>query len=249
MSFGADRSPERHMSAKARRAARRGMARLAEAGVHVRVDRVSDPGGVRELLPEIVALHRARDHALGRRSDLDRASRRAFYVSVVRELADAGQLDVWTLRLDDALGAFVVGVRDGGSYRALDARIADLWPSASPGQVLRTEMITALLADPAVSELDWMRGELRHKMQDATHVVPTEQVLAESSPMVGAALQGWQAVRRQVRDRIPDRAREWVRSRGFSGPGPRYRATRAGLDANPAAPRRPGAADDNPALS
>jgi CelD/BcsL family acetyltransferase involved in cellulose biosynthesis len=243
MAFGPDRAPEPHLSAKGRRAARRGRARLEEAGVRVDVARIGDPAGVRALLPEIVALHRARDRAVGRRSDLDRLPRRAFYVNVVRQLADEGLLDVWVLRLDGALGAFVIGVRDHTSCRALDARIADLWPSASPGQLLRTEMITALLAEPGLAELDWLRGELRHKMQDATHVVPTEHLLAESSPTVTAALRRWHDLRQAVRDRIPSRARTWMRSHTLSAFSPRSPVGHAAPGADRAAPRRPAATD------
>jgi CelD/BcsL family acetyltransferase involved in cellulose biosynthesis len=245
MAFGSDRAPAGHLSTKARRAARRGRARLAEVGVEVTTELVSDAAQVAERLPEIVALHRARDRALGRRSDLDQLSRRAFYVSAVRALADAGQLDVWVLRLDGTLGAFVVGVRDGSSYRTLDARIADEWQSVSPGQILRTEMITRLLADPGLAELDWMRGEQRHKMQDATHVVAAEQLLAESSPWVTAGLRSWHALRQEIRDRVPGQARRWLRSHGgtVSGAAARSRAAHATSDAGRAAPRPPGAAD------
>ena len=245
MAFGADRAPERHISAKVRRGARRGRTRLEEAGVEVYVERVRDPVKVRRLLPELVALHRSRDRALGRRSDLDGLSRRAFYVDVVRALADAGQLDIWALRLDGAIGAYFVGVLDGSSYRTLDARIADLWPSASPGQLLRTEMITGVLADPTVAELDWMRGEQRHKMSDATHVVPAEHLLAESSPWLTMGLRQCNALRQEVRDRIPSQARQWIRSRRgvVSGLAAHSRRVRAMPVAGRAAPRQPGAVD------
>lgn len=212
MRFRPDRTPEVHLAAKCRRAARRGRNRLATAGLTVRVDRVSEPAGVAGLLPDVVALHRDRDRALGRRSDLDPLPQRAFYVDMVGVLASRGVLDIWALRMDGVLGAYVVGVRDGRSYRTLDARMADRWQAASPGQILRTEMITELLTDPQLSELDWMRGELRHKMQDATHVVAAEQVLAESSPLVTSALHGWQSARSQLRDRVPAQARQWLRA-------------------------------------
>jgi CelD/BcsL family acetyltransferase involved in cellulose biosynthesis len=247
MRFNPDRAPERHLATKCRRAARRGRARLAKEGVTVRVDRVREPAEVRDLLPEVVALHRERDHALGRRSDLDPPSRRAFYLDMVRALAAAGQLDIWALRMDDALGAYVVGVRDGRSYRTLDARMADRWQAVSPGQILRTEMITRLLAEPGLAELDWMRGELRHKMQDATHVVAAEQLLAESSALVTSALQGWQSLRGQVRDRVPAQARRWLRS--FHRPASRSPAVRARSVAGRAVPQQPDAADGNPARS
>jgi CelD/BcsL family acetyltransferase involved in cellulose biosynthesis len=251
MGFGPDRAPERHLSAKGRRAARRGRARLAEAGVSVRVDRVHRPDEIRGLLTEVVALHRARDRALGRRSDLDRVPRRIFFVAALCALADNGQVDIWTLRCDGALGAYVVGVRDGASYRTLDARIADTWQSASPGQILRTDMITALLADPALTELDWMRGELRHKMQDATQVVAAQHLIAESSPALTSALRHWQRVRQEVRTRVPQSTRQWIRSRAavLNSAASRFRAMRATPASAPVASRPPGAAAGSPERS
>lgn len=202
MAFGDDRSPQRCLSARVRRAARRGRGWFDRAGVAVELTHTDDPDSIRAALPDLVVLHRTRDHTLRRRSDLDRHWRRAFYLEIVSRLADAGRLDLWTLRLDGGLGAYVLGVRDGTAYRIMDARISDRWLAASPGQVLRADLVTAVLADPHVTELDWLRGELRHKMHDATHVVPAENLLAESSPAVSAACARLATLRHAVKTLI-----------------------------------------------
>jgi CelD/BcsL family acetyltransferase involved in cellulose biosynthesis len=229
LTFSADRRLEHHVSAEDRRTVRRGRSRIAGAGVRARVDRIREPATVRDLLPEIVAMHRGRDHALGRRSDLDAVSRRTFYIEVSGQLADAGLLDIWTLRLDDAIGAFMVGIRDGAVYRIWDGRIDTRWRHCAPGRVLRTDVLTALLADPGLTEVDWMRGELQHKMDSATRVVAAEDLLAESSTAVAAAVRGVAAARRAVRDRVPAGARRWVRTTGsaLSQPAERFRSARA----------------------
>ena len=87
LAFGPERTIEKHMSASGRRSARQGRDRLVRTGRPFRVDRTSDPAEVRRLLPQFVAMHRARDHAQGRRSDLDSDASRLFYVRTVCRLA------------------------------------------------------------------------------------------------------------------------------------------------------------------
>jgi CelD/BcsL family acetyltransferase involved in cellulose biosynthesis len=211
LTFGPERVLERHLSASGRRSARHARTRLAASGHSVRVERTSDPAAVRCLLPDLVAMHRARDHSRGRRSDLDDDTRRLFYIRVICRLADAGAIDVPTLWLDDRLAAFFVGIRDGDTYRSWDGRISSDWPHLPLGRVLRTELLAALLADPAVAGVDWMRGELQHKMHAVSHVLPTEHLLAESSPPVRAAGDCATAARRILRAATPDRVRHWIR--------------------------------------
>jgi CelD/BcsL family acetyltransferase involved in cellulose biosynthesis len=214
LTFGPERVLERHMSASGRRSARQGLARLAASGLEVRVERTSDPAAVRRLLPELVAIHRARDHGHGRRSDLDDEARRLFYIRVICRLADAGAIDIPTLWLDGRLAAFFVGIWDGGTYRSWDGRMSSAWPNLPLGRVLRTELIAALLADPSLTAVDWMRGELQHKMQSVSHVLRTQQLVAESSALLRAATEQAIALRHAVRDATPDRVRRWIRSAG-----------------------------------
>jgi hypothetical protein len=220
LTFGDDRRLERVLSGGTRREARRGQTRLREAGVTVQVRRIADPAGVAAALPQIVAVHRARDHAVGRRSDLDPRSSRAFFDDVVGGLARTGTLDLWMMLLDGEIGAYFVGVRDGASYRIMDGRMSGLWPSASPALILRHEMTAALLAEPSISDIDYMRGVLAHKTQDASRVVPAERLLAESAPWVARGVRGWHRLKSGIRDRMPSTTRRWValaRSRFAAG--------------------------------
>jgi CelD/BcsL family acetyltransferase involved in cellulose biosynthesis len=215
LAFGPHRALDRHMSANARRAARQSRSRLARAGVAVRIERARDPDAVRRLLPGVIALRRRRDHAVGRRSDLDDEAGRLFYIRVVCRLADAGAVDLPTLWLDDRLAAYALGLRDGATCRSWDGRISPDWPYLSLGPVLRAEWISALLAEPGVAGIDWMRGELRHKMQVATHVIGAQHLLAESSRLVGGAQRRVAGLRRAARRVTPERVRRRMRLRGI----------------------------------
>jgi len=217
LAFGPERVLERHTSAERRRAARQGRIRLAEQDVGVRVERTAEATEIERLVPDIVALHRDRDHAMGRRSDLDDRARRAFYAAVLGRMAASGQAELWLLRAGGMLAAYQIGVRDGPAYRLWDGRISTAWQWARPGRVLDTAVLEALLADPTVTELDWMRGELRHKLKAATHVVATEQLQAESSPALTVADRAAQGLdrglRRAARCCLPDRVVVRIRLR------------------------------------
>ncbi len=236
--LGSDRDAEQLFPTKVRREVRRGYTRLAREGLTAEIRRAADGPRVRELLPEIVQMHRSRDHALGRRSDLDNPRRRRFYVEVLGALADRGQVDISTLRVDGTLAAFFVGVRDARSYRILDGRMSADWGSISPALLLRVELITQLARDPTIASIDYMRGVLHHKMQDATRVVPSERLRAESSPLVGLAVRMCALVRETARAWLPGEVRRYVLGR-FTAPAVPSRPSRAESDAGPAAPPPP----------
>lgn len=200
--FGDDRRVERVLSGATRREGRRGHNRLTAAGVTVEIRRIADPAGVRTALPQVIAVHRARDRAVGRRSDLDSPARRAFFADALAGLADEGRLDVWLILLDGAIGAYFVGARDGGSYRIVDGRMSGSWPTASPALILRIELTTQLLADPAIVEIDYLRGIQPHKTQDATDIVPAETLVAESSRRLRWAVEHADRLRRTLRERL-----------------------------------------------
>jgi hypothetical protein len=210
MTFDAGRRPEHVFTSKIFREVRRGHRRLAQAGIAAEVKRISSAAGVQLCLPDIVAVRRARDHSVGRRSDLDGRRPRSFYVESVQALADAGQAEIWTLDVEGALGAYFVGVRDGACYRILDGRMSTRWGSASLALILRTELITQLLSDPAIEEVDYMRGVLHHKMQDASRVIPAERLTAESSTRVATFARRWSELRRSLARRMPLQARRRI---------------------------------------
>jgi len=200
--LGPERLPA-HLTASGRRALRRARQRLDRTGLAATVDRIRDPGQVSRLLPELIALHRDRDHRIGRRSDLDDPGRRAFYSAVVPRLAESGRVEVLTLRLDGTLAAYYLGLRDGTVFRNWDGRISSSWPELSLGLLLYTELVAALLADPELTGLDLCRGTLKHKMHGVTEVVPAVVVRAESSARVALALRWAARVRRTARRLVP----------------------------------------------
>lgn len=202
LAFGPERLPVRP-TASGRRALRRARKRLDGTGLAMTVERTRDLVQVRLLVPELIALHRDRDHWIGRRSDLDDPGRRAFYSAVVSRLADSGRVEVFTLRLDGTLAAYFLGLRDGTVFRNWDGRISSAWPELSLGLLLQTELVAALLADPELAGLDLCRGALQHKMHGVTGVVPAVLVRAESSPRVTLALRWAAGLRRTVRRRVP----------------------------------------------
>jgi CelD/BcsL family acetyltransferase involved in cellulose biosynthesis len=224
--IGADRRIERLLSSQVRHAARQGRNRLAKQGLSPDLELVVDPTQIRALLPEVVALHRDRDHSLGRRSDLDDPDRLAFYTTVAARLADARLLEVLTLRLEGVLAAYLVGIPDTTAYRLWDGRISMQWPKARLGRLLDTAMVATVLSRPQVSELDWMRGELPHKLAMSTDVLPTEHLLAESSAPVRGLDWAAAELRRGARSALPDGLRRRLRGlpgRGTGGSGPDVR--------------------------
>ena len=204
LALAPERTLERHVSASSRRSARQSRDKVTRAGLTQEVEHVRDAARIRALLPELVELHRTRDHVLGRRSDLDDPRRRGFYAGVAARLATAGRADVFTLRLDGALAAYHLGFRDGSVFRSWSGRISSAWPSISLGGMLRLELIGGLIADPALDRIDWCRGALQHKMHAVTEVVPAIELTAESSPAVRDLLVRAARLRREVRRRMPD---------------------------------------------
>jgi CelD/BcsL family acetyltransferase involved in cellulose biosynthesis len=221
VTFGPDRLPAQ-LTASGRRALRKARSRLARSGIAMTVDRIRDPGQVRRLVPELIVLHRDRDHRIGRRSDLDDPGRRAFYSAVVSRLAETGQVEILVLRLDRQLAAYFLGFRDGTVYRNWDGRISSGWPELSLGLLLRTELLAELLADPELTGIDMCRGTLQHKMHGVTAVVPTVVVRAESSASVTLALRWAAHLRRTLRRRVPAGLLRRLRGldRPIAGTGP-----------------------------
>ncbi len=135
-------------------------------------------------LPDVVALRRRRDHALGRPAALDQPERAAFFRSVLLDLAGQGALELTLARVEGALAAYVVGLRDGAWLRLWDGRVDPDWDDWSLGRIVDLHVLEQALADPARSGVDWMRGEEDYKGRMASRVVPAEHLVAASSPLV-----------------------------------------------------------------
>jgi Acetyltransferase (GNAT) domain len=157
-----------------RRTLRKAYNRVATDGRTLELRFTRSHSEICELVPALQDCHRNRDHDRGRPSDLDDEEIRETWGSRLRALAQDGLLEVATARIDGALAAHVIGIRDGETYRILEGHFATEWGRYAPGRLLEAAVVQRMLDEPAMNALDWM-----------TSVAP-ESLLATnaSEPMV-----------------------------------------------------------------
>jgi CelD/BcsL family acetyltransferase involved in cellulose biosynthesis len=195
-----DRPPNEVMSSKTRqtlRTARNRLARL-ESGFSVRTDR--SPNACDDL-DDIEQVHRRRDHALGRPSDLDDPSRGRFWRALLAAYGARGEVEIGRLLIGSELAAYSIAFVDGTSYRLWDTRIDPAQSFVSPGRVLLAEIIDRLQAEGGWSEFDFMRGDEDYKRRMSDDAVPAEQLQAWSSGRLRRLEHGFHAARSRLRRR------------------------------------------------
>ena len=160
--------------------------RIARAGLTFVVRWVRLPDAVAERIPEIRAVHHARDVQMRGTSQLDDPRGAVFYEALLRR--HLGRVELLELRLDDELAAYVLWIRNGSSRLVLDNRVAPRWGEYRAGLIANNVALRAAATDPAVSELDWGAGVQRYKLQSASEVIPHEILTAWSSPRMRWAL-------------------------------------------------------------
>ncbi|MDQ1446365.1 MAG: hypothetical protein QOI20_2829 [Acidimicrobiaceae bacterium] len=198
---------------KTRRDVRQARERIEAEGRTVSVDRLVDRTAIERALPEAIDLHRRRDHAAGRRSDLDHPARRAFYERAVALHAERGEVELWLVRIDGVLAAYDVAFIDGRAYRIWDGRIAPDLTRFAPGHLSRQAIVERALADPGIDQIDWMRGVQSYKQELARSVDATVQLRAWSSPAAEAVLDLPRQARltfAHARDEHPGLERTWM---------------------------------------
>lgn len=182
-----DRDPNRYLSKNTRKALAKISNKLSRDSLEPDISWTREPAAVRALLPELSAVHRARDEALGRRSDHADRRAAAFYDLVISRHADRDEVDLLTVRLRGELAAFVCGFVDGTALRSWDNRLAPAWADYSAGRLANTEALRHVVTSDRYDELDWMQGEEPYKLQSATEVIATTDVYAWSSSSVRRA--------------------------------------------------------------
>jgi CelD/BcsL family acetyltransferase involved in cellulose biosynthesis len=194
---------------------RRARNRLARGGHRTEVLASTDPAVITAALPDLARVRRARDHALGRFSDLDTPSGYGFWEQVVRTYAGQGRCELTTLRVDGELAAYTLALLEPPLFRLWDQRIDPRWQRFGPGNLLEAEVLERAAAD-GFERVDRMRGVTRQKMGTADGVEETQQLDAWSS----AALETWdrtiragRAAGRDLRERRPEVDRAWVRTK------------------------------------
>ncbi len=110
------------------------------------------------LLPEIEAIHIARDHQQRNESDLDDAVERRFWQETIVTHTYTNELELATLTINDTIAAYVISLVDGSSYRILDGRMNGSFAEFSPGRILESATLERVIGDDAFTTFDWMTG-------------------------------------------------------------------------------------------
>ena len=142
------------------------------------------------LLPEIEAIHLARDHARRNVSDLDDALERRFWQETVVTHTYTDELEVATLTIDDQIAAYVLSMIDGSAYRVLDGRMNGNFAPYSPGRVLETATLERVLRDGAFTTFDWMTGVAPETILAANHWEARVTLRASSRTSVASLTSG-----------------------------------------------------------
>jgi CelD/BcsL family acetyltransferase involved in cellulose biosynthesis len=179
---GTDLRPRVRKSARA--TARTALNRLAREDIRLTIQCYRDVDGVRTVLPEIVRVRQARDRDKARGGDHADPAARGFWTELLPLLADRGELEVTTLRLDGQLAAYAVVLLDPPAYRLWDTRMEPEFRVYAPGHLLRDALLEQQRLEPRWSEFDLMRGTEAYKSAIADELRETVNLRAWSSPLI-----------------------------------------------------------------
>jgi CelD/BcsL family acetyltransferase involved in cellulose biosynthesis len=172
------------LSANTRSALAKARNRVEREGHRLRLDWVREWGKIRELLPEIMSIHRARDLELRGMSLLDDPQEADFYQQVLVRHAELWRvLAVW---IDEALAGYAICLADRRTLRVWDNRVSPDWRRYSAGLIANAEVVVGAASDPAFDEVDWGCGVQRYKASMSNQVMQAETLGAWSSTTLRA---------------------------------------------------------------
>jgi CelD/BcsL family acetyltransferase involved in cellulose biosynthesis len=174
----------RMLTANTRSALAKARNRIARDRHRLALEWVEDWGRIRELLPEIMAVHRARDLELRGMSLLDDPEELDFYQQVLVRHAERWR--VLVVRIDGALAGYAICLADERILRVWDNRVSPDWRRYSAGLIANAEVLTSAGGDPAFDEVDWGCGMQRYKGSMSNEVVTAETLRAWSSGVLRA---------------------------------------------------------------
>ena len=151
-----------------RRQLRKAENRLATDGLRAELQFARTDPEIRLLLPQLDRIHIERDHAAGRVSDLDNPDVHEFWQQLILAHTVGDQIEFATLRIHDAIVAYVVGIRDDKTYRVFDGHFDTHWARYSPGRLIEHAVLQHLVADCHYESVDWMLGVAPEKILVAT---------------------------------------------------------------------------------
>jgi len=165
-----------------RRQLRKAENRLASDGKRADIQFADTEAEIRLLLPQLHRIHIERDHAAGRTSDLDDPTVHELWNRLVLAHTAGGQVEVATLSIEGAIVAYVIGLRDGHTYRVFDGHFDTLWARYSPGRLVEDAVLRRVIADERYSVVDWMLGVAAEKILSATGARDAVSITATSQP-------------------------------------------------------------------
>jgi len=155
-----------------RRTLRKATNRLANDAYSLDIQFTRSHSEIRALMPELEQSHRNRDHDRGRSSDLDEHDGLHTWRSRLTDLSLDGLIEVATARIDGALAAHVVGVRDGATYRVLEGHYVTAWGRYAPGRLLEAAVVQRMLDEPDMVALDWMTSVAPESLLATNAIAP-----------------------------------------------------------------------------
>jgi diguanylate cyclase (GGDEF)-like protein len=164
-----------------RRQLRKAENRLATDGLGADMQIARSEPEIRMLLPRLEQIHIDRDHAAGRASDLDDPSVRQLWRQLILAHTVGDQVEVATLGINDVIVAYVVGLRDGRTYRVFDGHFDTLWARYSPGRLIECAVLQQLVAQDRYDTVDWMLGVASEKILVSTGAQASLVLRAASS--------------------------------------------------------------------
>jgi diguanylate cyclase len=151
-----------------RRQLRKAENRLNTDGLHPDIQFAHTEPELRLLLPHLDRIHIERDHAAGRASDLDIPGVREMWRRLILAHTVGDQIEVATFGLKGAIVAYVVGIRDGTTYRVFDGHFDTHWARYSPGRLIEHAVLQHVIADDRFESVDWMLGVAPEKILVST---------------------------------------------------------------------------------
>lgn len=215
LALGPARDLRGYVSRNHHQQSRRLRNRLARDGHDLQVDQLGTPAEVAAVLPEVVAVCRARDHQLRRHSRLDGGPDLDFFLDVVTAHAARGEVALTALRVDGALAAYVLCFRDGPTWRMWNCRFHPTWAPYGLGRLSHDASLAAALEAGCLT-YDWMRGDEAYKDGLSDHVHRAEDLFAASSLALWAVDEGRRRLYRGLRaakDASPATRQAWERLR------------------------------------
>jgi hypothetical protein len=183
VAFVEEQRLESHLSNNLRRQLQKCRNRIASDGVSSHIAFTREPSEVLRLLGDVEHVHRARDHEVGRSSDIDDSAGLHLWRGVITGHAQRGAVELATLHLDGTLAAYVVSFVDDETYRVFDGRFLTKWERYSPGRLLETETLGHAMSDGRFSRLDWMNSIAPEKLISANSVEATVNLVGSSAPV------------------------------------------------------------------